>query len=128
MRPRWDQSSLAVAVAGLSVHDPAGVKLARVPQFQKGSGPMRLLAVAEISRGRLGSRSVFDEIPVHVEPKAALTTIDFETDKPLQLGRSGQSSPWTRGFDGQNLRASRGRRLCRRSHPAHQRALDGDKS
>jgi hypothetical protein len=53
---------------------------------------MRLLAVAEISRGRLGSRSVFDEILVHVEPKAALTTIDFETDKPLQLGRSGQSS------------------------------------
>jgi hypothetical protein len=53
---------------------------------------MRLLAVAEISRGRLGTRSVFDEILVQVEPNAALTTIDFETDKPLQLGRMGQSS------------------------------------
>ena len=53
---------------------------------------MRLLAVAEISRGRLGTRSVFDEILLHVEPNAALTTIDFETDKPLQLGRAGQSS------------------------------------
>jgi hypothetical protein len=53
---------------------------------------MRLLAVAEISRGRLGTRSVFDEVVVHVAPKAALTAIDFETDKPLQLGRSGQSS------------------------------------
>ncbi|MBH0181747.1 MAG: PKD domain-containing protein [Nitrospira sp.] len=29
---------------------------------------------------------------VEVEPKAALTTIDFATDKPLQLGRAGQSS------------------------------------
>ena len=57
-----------------------------------GIGPMRLLAVAEISRGRLGTRSVFDEVVVHVAPKAALATIDFETEKPLQLGRSGQSS------------------------------------
>jgi len=55
-------------------------------------GPMRLLAVAEISRGRLGTRSVFDEILVNVEPAAALATIEFETDKPLQLGRAGQSS------------------------------------
>jgi hypothetical protein len=53
---------------------------------------MRVLAVAEISRGRLGTRSVFDEILVHVEPTAALSIIDFETDKPLQLGRAGQSS------------------------------------
>jgi len=57
-----------------------------------GIGPMRLLAVAEISRGRLGTRSLFDEILVQVEPKATLTAIDFETDKPLQLGRAGQSS------------------------------------
>jgi hypothetical protein len=57
-----------------------------------GIGPMRLLAVAEISRGRLGNRSVFDEVVVHVAPKAALTAIDFETEKPLQLGRPGQSS------------------------------------
>jgi K319-like protein len=79
-----------VALVGLSHHDPAfGGKLI-VPK--EAIGPMRLLAVAEISRGRLGTRSVFDEIIVQVEPKASLTTIDFETDKPLQLGRSGQSS------------------------------------
>lgn len=59
---------------------------------QAGIGPMRLLAVAEISRGRLGTRSIFDEVIVKVEPPAALATIDFETDKPLQLGRPGQSS------------------------------------
>jgi hypothetical protein len=62
----------------------------KVPQ--DGIGPMRLLAVAEISRGRLGIRSVFDEVIVKVEPSAPITTIDFETEKPLQLGRSGQSS------------------------------------
>ena len=55
-------------------------------------GPMRLLAVAEISRGRLGTRSVFDEVILHVTPPTALTAIDFETEKPLQLGRAGQSS------------------------------------
>ncbi len=55
-------------------------------------GPMRLLAVAEISRGRLGTRTVFDEIIVKVEPDAALQVIDFETEKPLQLGRTGQTS------------------------------------
>lgn len=53
-------------------------------------GPMRLLAVADISRGRLGTRSVFDEIIVQVEPEVQLTNIDFETEKPLRLGRKGQ--------------------------------------
>jgi hypothetical protein len=53
-------------------------------------GPMRLLAVAEISRGRLGTKTVFDEIIINAEPKTELLTIDFETDKPLLLGREGQ--------------------------------------
>ena len=79
-----------VALIGLADQDPAFGGTLRVPK--DGIGPMRLLAVAEISRGRLGTRSVFDEILVHVEPAASLTSIDFETDKPLQLGRSGQSS------------------------------------
>jgi len=79
-----------VSLIGLSDHNPPFGGPLQVPR--DGMGPMRLLAVAEISRGRLGTRSVFDEILVNVEPKAALTTIDFETDKPLQLGRAGQSS------------------------------------
>ena len=79
-----------VALIGLSDHHPAFGGPLLVPK--DGIGPMRLLAVAEISRGRLGTRSVFDEILVNVEPTAALTTIEFETDKPLQLGRAGQSS------------------------------------
>jgi len=79
-----------VAMIGLAEHDPAFGGPLKVPHDI--IGPMRLLAVAEISRGRLGTRSVFDEVIVNVEPPAPLTTIDFETDKPLQLGRAGQSS------------------------------------
>jgi len=79
-----------VALIGLSDHNPAFGGPLLVPK--DGIGPMRLLAVAEISRGRLGTRTVFDEILVNIEPDAALATIEFETDKPLQLGRTGQSS------------------------------------
>jgi hypothetical protein len=79
-----------VALIGLADQDPAFGGTLRIPK--DGLGPMRLLAVAEISGGRLGTRSVFDEILVNVEPAAALATIEFETDKPLRLGRTGQSS------------------------------------
>ena len=79
-----------VAMVGTAGQDPPFGGPLKVPQ--NGIGPMRLLAVAEISRGRLGTRSVFDEVIVKVEPPAALITMDFETDKPLQLGRAGQSA------------------------------------
>lgn len=79
-----------VVMVGSAEQEPAFGGPLNVPQ--DGIGPMRLLAVAEISRGRLGTRSVFDEVIVKVEPSAALTTIDFGTEKPLQLGRAGQSS------------------------------------
>jgi hypothetical protein len=79
-----------VAMIGSAEQNPPFGGSLTVPQ--DGIGPMRLLAVAEISRGRLGTSSVFDEVIVKVEPPATLTTIDFETDKPLQLGRAGQSS------------------------------------
>jgi hypothetical protein len=79
-----------VAMIGSSDHRPPFGGPLLVPK--NGIGPMRLLAVAAISRGRLGTRSIFDEILVRVEPAASLTTIDFETDKPLHLGRAGQSS------------------------------------
>jgi hypothetical protein len=93
----WQKDSVTgapvVALAALSStsdRDPPFGGPLRVPK--EAIGPVRLLAVADISRGRLGTRSVFDEVVVQVEPEAALTTIDFETEKPLQLGRAGQSS------------------------------------
>lgn len=79
-----------VAMIGLAEQNPAFGGPLKVPQ--NSIGPMRLLAVAEISRGRLSTRSVFDEVIVNVAPSAALTNIDFETDKPLHLGRAGQSA------------------------------------
>lgn len=79
-----------VALIGLAGQSPPFGGPLPIPS--ESIGPMRLLAVADVSRGRLGTRSVFDEIFLQVEPKAALNTIDFETDKPLQLGRAGQSS------------------------------------
>jgi len=57
-------------------------------------GPTRLLAVADVSRGRLEAKSVFDEIIVQVEPDAELTSIDFETEEPLVLGRRGQEASY----------------------------------
>ena len=57
-------------------------------------GRMRLLAIADISQGRLGRKTVFDEVLVTVQPAADLVSIDFETEKPLQLGRTGQSSAY----------------------------------
>lgn len=81
--------AIAVLSSGSDQNPPFGGTL-KVPK--EAVGPTRLLAVAEISRGRLGTRTVFDEVIVNVEPDAALQTIDFETEKPLQLGRTGQSS------------------------------------
>jgi hypothetical protein len=62
-----------------------------LPVPKEAIGTMRLLAVGEISRGRLGTRTLFDEVMVKVEPEAQLTSLDFETDKPLILGRAGQA-------------------------------------
>jgi hypothetical protein len=54
-------------------------------------GAYRLLAVAE-QGGRQSqheSLAIFDEILVHIEPEANLLEIDFQTEKPLRLGRAG---------------------------------------
>ena len=55
-------------------------------------GRMRLLAIADISQGRLGRKTVFDEIFVTVlQSRASL--IDFETEKPLPAYWSNPQSP-----------------------------------
>lgn len=81
--------ALAALSSGSDQRPPFGGAL-KVPK--EAVGPTRLLAVADISRGRLGTRTVFDEVIVNVEPQTELQSIDFETDKPLLLGRAGQSS------------------------------------
>ena len=54
-------------------------------------GTYRLLALAE-QGGRQSqheSLAIFDEILIQIEPNAELVEIDFQTDKPLRLGRAG---------------------------------------
>lgn len=45
-------------------------------------GEVRLLAVAEVGRGRLTGHEEFDEIELQAIPAAALSTIEFEVEKP----------------------------------------------
>ena len=79
----------ATLVSTAENNPPFGGKL-RVPR--EAIGVMRLLAVAEVTRGRLSSRSIFDEILVEVKPDASLTSIDFETEKPLRFGSAGREA------------------------------------
>jgi len=56
-------------------------------------GTYRLLAVAEQGgrQSQVELLAIFDEILLRVEPKAQLKDIEFQTDKPLRLGRAGVS-------------------------------------
>lgn len=53
-------------------------------------GTMRLLAVGEVSRGRLAGREEFDEILLQVEPQVGLLGIEFEVEKPWRLDTIGR--------------------------------------
>ena len=72
-------------------------------------GRMRLLAIADISQGRLGRKAVFDEVLVMVQPEAELISIDFETEKPCNSGERavfGLSAMWIRWARSSNSRWS----------------------
>ncbi len=56
-------------------------------------GVMRLLVVGEVTRGRLGGHEDFDEVLVTVQPKAALTTVEFAVVKPWRLDTIGKRLP-----------------------------------
>ncbi len=53
-------------------------------------GTYRLLAVAEQGgrQSEVALLAIFDEILLQIEPEARLEAIDFQTDKPLRLGRA----------------------------------------
>ena len=61
--------------------------LVRVPP--EGLGLMRLLAVAEVAQGRMGTILEFDERELTVVPAADLQVIEFPVEKPWQLGPIG---------------------------------------
>lgn len=56
-------------------------------------GPMRLMAVADIVRGRLAGHQDFDELVVTVRPQAALSGIEFAVEKPWRLDTLGKRLP-----------------------------------
>ena len=53
-------------------------------------GLTRLLAVAEVARGRLESYEEFDEVLVTVETTATLNTIEFTVEKPWRFNQVGK--------------------------------------
>jgi hypothetical protein len=53
-------------------------------------GIMRLLAVGDVSRGRLAGHEEFDEILLRVEPRAELLGIEFGVEKPWRLDTIGR--------------------------------------
>lgn len=80
----------SAALISRAQNDPPFGGTLTVPQ--DAIGPLRLLAVGDISRGRLGGHSTFDEILLAIEPAATLTAIEFETEKPWRLGRGHQEA------------------------------------
>lgn len=53
-------------------------------------GRFRLLAVAEVAQGRLGTQLDFDERMLEVESPAAVAAIEFDVEKPWALGPAGK--------------------------------------
>ncbi len=80
-----------LALVSTKTHEPPFGGTLRVPRTAIGN--LRLLAVAEREGGQSGHENwaIFDEVLVHIEPKAKLLEIDFETDKPLRFGRAGSA-------------------------------------
>jgi hypothetical protein len=85
--PEPIQVARAALVAGPASVPPFGGQLT-VPA--DGLGEMRLLAVADVARGRLAGHEEFDEILLQVQPDATLVSIDFDVEKPLRLDLIGK--------------------------------------
>ena len=90
---RADEEPLASHQAEPAPFSPAGAGspfagTVRIPADALGT--MRLLAVGEVTRGRLAGYEDFDEVLVTVEPAATLITIEFAVEKPWRLDTIGQ--------------------------------------
>jgi hypothetical protein len=85
--PLVSQQATPALVATASAKPPYGGEFA-VPV--EAIGKMRLLAIGDVTRGRLSSKEEFDEIVVEVEPAAELTGIEFEAEKPWRLDTMGK--------------------------------------
>lgn len=77
--PLPPQLAEAALVADMSATPPFGGNLT-VPLVA--AGRMRLLAVAEVTQGRLGTRPDFDEVVVQVEPPLRLRPSNLKPRNP----------------------------------------------
>lgn len=77
-----------LALVSTPDHKPPFGGTIRVPRTAIGT--YRLLAVAQLEEGQVDTEiwAVFDEVLVHIKPKAKLKAIDFESEKPLRFGRA----------------------------------------
>lgn len=90
---RLEEEPLATHQASptaLTVVDGAAPFSGTVQIPKEAIGTMRLLAVGEVIRGRLGTYEEFDEVLVRVEPAVPLMTIEFATEKPWRLKSIGK--------------------------------------
>ncbi|MGQ0811619.1 MAG: PKD domain-containing protein [Nitrospiraceae bacterium] len=85
--PIGSQQAEPTLVASVASEQPFGGTV-RIPASALGT--MRLLAVGDVTRGRLTGHEEFDEILVRVEAPSALSAIEFSTEKPWRLNTIGQ--------------------------------------
>jgi hypothetical protein len=85
--PLVEQQARPALVATSASSPPYGGKLA-VPV--ESAGVLRLLAVADVARGRLAGHEDFDEILVEITPPAELMGVEFEVQKPWRLDTLGK--------------------------------------
>ena len=91
-------------------------------------GVMRLLAVGEVTRGRLDSYEEFDEILVTVETAASLIAIEFDVEKPWRFDSIGKRSvvPAVGQFDDGTFRILTGPNVGSRFHSSDERVVSVD--
>lgn len=85
--PQSSQHATPALVATVSANPPYGGILSVPPEAV---GTMRLLAVAEVTGGRLGAREEFHEVLLRAEPAAGVARIEFEAEKPWRLRTIGR--------------------------------------
>jgi hypothetical protein len=76
------------ALVATGTNSPPYGGILRVPADMVGT--LRLLAVAEVARGRLAGGEEFDEILVRAESPSELMGVEFETEKPWRLKTIGK--------------------------------------
>jgi len=79
------------ALVGTVASTPAYGGMLKVPA--EAVGLMRLLAVGDVTGGRLAGQEDFDERVVQVQPPAKLLTIEFGVEKPWRLTTIGRIIP-----------------------------------